>query len=60
MQQNSFGSEKKAAGSDYHAWMASHLITPEGIAAAEADEFDAFLTIRSKTIGDHVSALANW
>jgi hypothetical protein len=49
-----------ALGSELNAVLASNLISPEAIKAAMNDDYDTFLSERSKTITAAISSLTGW
>ncbi len=51
---------EKAAGSKLYMWLKSNLITEEAFEAAKNDDFDTFIKLRSETIQQKISELANW
>ncbi len=51
---------EKSAGSNLSAWLDSNLITLAAFEAAKRDDFETFIRLRSETIQQKISALANW
>ena len=51
---------EKAAGSNLSMWLNSNLITEEAFESAKNDDFDTFIKLRSETIQQKISELANW
>jgi hypothetical protein len=49
-----------AAGAEINDWLARNLISPEAFAAAHADDYEAFLRLRSETIHAQVLPMAGW
>ena len=51
---------EKAAGAQLDEWLKSNLISPAAFAAAKANNYDAFLSERAKTIHAQIKELAAW
>ena len=49
-----------AAGSNLTAWLESNLISEAAFNAAMKDDFETFVTERSKTIDSVISGLTDW
>jgi hypothetical protein len=50
----------KTHGADARKWLAASLVDGTAIKAALADDYDAFLSARSKTIEERANQLAQW
>lgn len=55
-----FKEVRSELGDRFDDVMDSHFISPAAVAAAEADDYDAFLNARSHTLHSHISTLADW